>query len=62
MSSRTNSDLAKDQDLVLIVVAESTMIISSIGPTMHSITFEEELKELKLAGAKVLVITLIKYH
>jgi NTE family protein len=57
MISGTNSDLAKGQDLVLIVVAEPTMISSSIGPTMHRITFEVELKELKEAGTQVMVIT-----
>jgi NTE family protein len=57
MSSGTNSDLTKDQDLVLIIVAEPTMTMPSVGPTMHRITFEEELKELKEAGAKVVVIT-----
>ena len=45
------------KDLVLIVVAEPTMTSSSIGPTMHRITFEGELKALKETGAKVMVIT-----
>jgi NTE family protein len=57
MSSGTNSDLAKGLDNVLIIVAEPTMISSSIGPTMHRITFEGELKELKESGAQVMVIT-----
>jgi NTE family protein len=57
MSSGTNSDLAKGQDLVLILVAEPTMISTPIGPTMHRIAFEGELKELKEAGAQVMVIT-----
>jgi NTE family protein len=39
MISGTNSDLVKGQDLSLIVVAEPTMISSSIWPTMHRITF-----------------------
>ena len=57
MSSGTNADLAKDHDLIIIVVAEPTMTHPPMGPTMHRITFEEELGELKKAGAKYMVIT-----
>ncbi len=57
MSSGTNADLAKGYDLVLIIVAEPTMIHPPMGPTMHRITFEDELGELKKAGSKFMVIT-----
>jgi NTE family protein len=57
MSSGTNADLAKDNDLVLLIVAEPTMTHPAMGPTMHRITFEEELGELKKSGAKFMVIT-----
>ncbi|MCE5215167.1 MAG: patatin-like phospholipase family protein [Methanobacterium sp.] len=57
MSSGTNADLAKDEDLVLILVSEPTMTAAAMGPTMHRITFEEELQVLKESGAEVMVIT-----
>jgi NTE family protein len=57
MSSGTNADLAKGYDLVLILVAEPSMIQGVMGPTMHRITFNEELAELKESGARVMVIT-----
>lgn len=57
MSSGTNADLAKGYDLVLILVAEPSMIHSVMGPTMHRITFDEELAKLKKSGSKVMVIT-----
>jgi len=57
MSSGTNADLAKDHDVVLLIVAEPSMTLPAMGPTMHRITFEEELNTLKQAGSKVMVIT-----
>ena len=56
MSSGTNADVAKGQDLVLILVAEPTMTAPAMGPTMHRITFQEELKELETSGSQVMVI------
>jgi len=55
MSSGTNADIAKGQDRVLILVAEPTMTAPAMGPTMHRITFQEELKELETS--QVMVIT-----
>lgn len=57
MSSGTNADLAKGYDLVLILVAEPSMIQGVMGPTMHRITFDKELAELKESGSRVMVIT-----
>jgi len=56
MSSGTNADLAKGYDRVLIVVAEPTMTHPAMGPTMHRITFEEEIAELEHSGSKVMVL------
>lgn len=61
MSSGTNADLAKDQEIVLILVAEPSMTIPAMGPTMHRITFEDELKVLKDSGSQVMVITPDEY-
>jgi NTE family protein len=57
MSSGTNADVAKSQDLVLILVAEPTMTAPAMGPTVHRISFADELKELEKSGAQVMVIT-----
>ncbi|OPX60534.1 MAG: Patatin-like phospholipase [Methanobacterium sp. PtaB.Bin024] len=57
MSSGTNADLAKGYDLVLILIAEPGMIHGAMGPTMHRITFDDELAELKKSGSQVMVIT-----
>ena len=56
MSSGTNADLAKGLDLVLIIIAEPSMTHPAMGPTMHRINFDDELKELKDSGSKVMVI------
>lgn len=52
MSSGTNADVAKGQDLVLILVAEPTMSLPAMGPNMHRITFQEELNELETSGSR----------
>ncbi|WP_286243995.1 patatin-like phospholipase family protein [Methanobacterium ferruginis] len=57
MSSGTNADLAKGYDLVLIIVAEPTMTHPAMGPTMHRISFEEEIAELEHSGSKFMIIT-----
>ena len=57
MSSRTNADVAKDEDLVLILATETGMMTEQTGHKTHRITFEEELQVLKDSGAKILVIT-----
>jgi len=57
MSSGTNADVAQGYDLVLIIVAEPSMIAPAMGPTMHRITFEEELAQLKTSGSQVMVIS-----
>lgn len=57
MSSGTNADVAQGYDLVLIIVAESSMIAPAMGPTMHRITFQEELTKLKASGSQVMVIS-----
>jgi NTE family protein len=57
MSSGTNADLAKGYDLVLIIVAEPSMTQAAMGPTMHRISFDEEISELKDSGSRVKVIT-----
>jgi len=56
MSSGTNADLAQGYNKVLVIVAEPNMIHALMGPTMHRISFNEELKILKESGAKVWVI------
>ncbi len=56
MSSGTNADLAKGYNKVLILVAEANMTHTVMGPTMHRINFNEELKILKESRAKVKVI------
>ena len=57
MSSRTNADVAKDEDLVLILATDPGMMTEQTGHKTHRITFEEELQVLKDSGAKILVIT-----
>ena len=57
MSSGTNADVAQGYDLVLIIVAEPSMIAPAMGPTMHRITFQEELSQLKASGSQVMVIS-----
>lgn len=57
MSSGTNADVAQGYDQVFIIVAEPNMIAPAMGPTMHRITFEEELTQLKTSGSQVMVIT-----
>ncbi len=57
MSSRTNADVAKDEDLVLILSTEPGTMTEQTGHMTHRITFEEELQVLKDSGAKILVIT-----
>ncbi|EKF86299.1 patatin-like phospholipase family protein [Methanobacterium formicicum] len=57
MSSGTNADVAQGYDLVLIIVAEPSMIAPAMGPTMHRITFQEELAQLKESGSQVMVIS-----
>jgi NTE family protein len=57
MSSGTNADTAQGYDRVLIIVAEPSMIAPAMGPTMHRITFQEELSQLKAAGSQVMVIS-----
>ena len=57
MSSGTNADTAQGYDRVLIIVAEPSMIAPAMGPTMHRITFQEELAQLKASGSKVMVIS-----
>lgn len=57
MSSGTNADVATGKQLVLILVAEPTMTAPAMGPTMHRITFQEELIELETSGSQVMVIT-----
>lgn len=57
MSSGTNADIAQGYDQVFIIVAEPNMITPAMGPTMHRITFEEELAQLKTSGSQVMVIT-----
>ena len=57
MSSGTNADVARGYDLVFIIVAEPNMIAPAMGPTMHRITFEEELAQLEISGSQVMVIT-----
>ena len=57
MSSGTNADLAQGYQLVLIIAAEPSMITPAMGPTMHRITFEEELAQLKQSGSQVMVIS-----
>lgn len=56
MSSGTNADLAKDYDRILILVAEPSMIHAPMGPTMHRVSFEEEVEVLRESGARVKVI------
>lgn len=56
MSSGTNADLAKNYDRILILVAEPSMIHAPMGPTMHRISFDDELEVLRESGAKVKVI------
>jgi NTE family protein len=57
MSSGTNADVAQGYDQVFIIVAEPNMIAPAMGPTMHRITFEEELSQLETSGSQVMVIT-----
>ncbi len=57
MSSGTNADVAQGYQLVIILVAEPSMTAPAMGPTMHRITFEEELAQLKQSGSQVMVIT-----
>jgi NTE family protein len=57
MSSGTNADVAQGYDLVFIIVAEPNMIAPAMGPTMHRITFKEELAQLETSGSQVMVIT-----
>jgi len=57
MSSGTNADVARGYDQVFIIVAEPNMIAPAMGPTMHRITFEEELAQLETSGSQVMVIT-----
>jgi len=57
MSSGTNADVAQGYDLVLIIVAEPSMIAPAMGPTMHRITFQEELSQLKASGSQVMIIS-----
>ncbi|MDY9923544.1 patatin-like phospholipase family protein [Methanobacterium sp.] len=57
MSSGTNADVARGYDQVFIIVAEPNMIAPAMGPTMHRITFEEELAHLETSGSQVMVIT-----
>lgn len=57
MSSGTNADTAQGYDRVLIIVAEPSMIAPAMGPTMHRITFQEELAQLKASGSQVMVIS-----
>jgi NTE family protein len=57
MSSGTNADVAQGYDQVFIIVAEPNMIAPAMGPTMHRITFEEELAQLETSGSQVMVIT-----
>jgi len=57
MSSGTNADVAQDYQKVLIIVAEPTMVAPAMGPTMHRITFQEEVKQLEESGSQVKVIT-----
>ncbi len=57
MSSGTNADTAQGYDRVLIIVAEPSMIAPAMGPTMHRITFQEELAQLKASESQVMVIS-----
>nr|WP_319373255.1 patatin-like phospholipase family protein [uncultured Methanobacterium sp.] len=57
MSSGTNADTAQGYDRVIIIVAEPSMIAPAMGPTMHRITFQEELAKLKASGSQVMVIS-----
>ncbi len=57
MSSGTNADVARGYDQVFIIVAEPNMIAPAMGPTMHRITFEEELAQLETSGSQVMVVT-----
>ena len=57
MSSGTNADVASGKKLVLILVAEPVMTAPAMGPTMHRISFADELKELEKSGSQVMVIT-----
>lgn len=57
MSSGTNADVAGGKQLVLILVAEPTMTVPAMGPTMHRISFADELKELEKSGSQLMVIT-----
>lgn len=57
MSSGTNADVASGKKLVLILVAEPAMTAPAMGPTMHRISFADELKELEKSGSQVMVIT-----
>lgn len=57
MSSGTNADVAQGYDLIFIIVAEPNMISPAMGPTMHRITFKEELEQLETSGSQVMVIT-----
>lgn len=56
MSSGTNADLAKGYSTVLILVAEPSLTHAAMGPTMHRISFDEEIKILEESGAEVMVI------
>lgn len=57
MSSGTNSDLATGYERVLILVAEPTMTTPAMGPTMHRISFDQEIKKLEESGSQVMIIT-----
>lgn len=57
MSSGTNADVAQGYQRVIILVAEPSMTAPAMGPTMHRISFEEELTQLKQSGSQVMVIS-----
>lgn len=57
ISSRTNADLAKDEDLVLVLDTEPGTMTEQTGYITNRITFKEELQVLKDSGTKILVIT-----
>jgi len=57
MSSGTNADVAQGYQRVLIIAAEPSMIAPAMGPTMHRISFNEEMDQLKQSGSHVKVLS-----